>query len=143
MRDNHEMGGRVPVPSDAITTLGNNKVASLLLSCAKVSNIKDMLNRQTCQGIICVSPINSHIPGRHYEQDISNNLHLWVSTKHNGQDTKKLCRMTHICGQPLKSFMWTVPIKIASCRDQSSGQLYFNENYSLKSSQINLDNSFS
>ena len=42
--------GREPFPSDAITTLGNNKAASLqLLSFAKVSSTKDLLNRQTCR----------------------------------------------------------------------------------------------
>ena len=40
--------GREPFSPDAITTLGNNKSASLLfLSFAKVSNTKDVLNRQT------------------------------------------------------------------------------------------------
>ena len=44
-----------PFLSDAITTLGNNKAASLLLlSVVKVSNTKDLLNRQTCHGILCV-----------------------------------------------------------------------------------------
>ena len=48
--------GRDPFPSDAITTLGNNQAASLLLlSFAKVSNTKDLVNRQTCQGVLCVS----------------------------------------------------------------------------------------
>ena len=39
---------REPFPSDAITTLGNNKADSLLLlSFANVSYTKGMLNRQT------------------------------------------------------------------------------------------------
>ena len=53
--------GREPFPSDAITTLGNNKAASLvLLRFARVSNTEDMLNRQTYQGIYAVSP-HSHL----------------------------------------------------------------------------------
>ena len=48
--------GREPAPSDVVTTLGNNKAASLLLvSSAKVSSTEDLLNRQTSQGILCVS----------------------------------------------------------------------------------------
>ena len=47
---------REHVHSDAITTMGNSKAASLLcLSFAKVSNTKDLLKRQTCPGILCVS----------------------------------------------------------------------------------------
>ena len=51
----------LPFPSDAITTLGNDKAVSLLLlSFAKVSNIEDMLNRQTCQGILlCLHLVTS------------------------------------------------------------------------------------
>ena len=42
--------GREPFPSDAITTLGNNNAASLLLlSFVKVSNTEDLLNKLTCQ----------------------------------------------------------------------------------------------
>ena len=49
-------GSREPFPSVAITTLGNNRAASLLLlSFAKVSGTKDLLHRQTCQGTLCVS----------------------------------------------------------------------------------------
>ena len=45
-----------PFPLDAIKTPGNNEAASpLLLSFAKVSNTKDMLFRQTCQGLLGVS----------------------------------------------------------------------------------------
>ena len=47
--------GRDPFPSDAITTLGNNQAASLLLlSFEKVSNTKDLLN-ETRQGILLAS----------------------------------------------------------------------------------------
>ena len=66
IRDNHEMGAlrwerRQPFHSDAITTLGNNNAAFiLLLSFAKVSNTKDLLNRQTCHGILlCLHPVTS------------------------------------------------------------------------------------
>ena len=56
---------RKPFPSDTITTLRNNKSAFLLfLSFAKVSNTKDMLNRQTCQGIL-VSPPSHLSPAFH------------------------------------------------------------------------------
>ena len=48
--------GREPSHSDVITTLGLIKAAALrLLSFAKVTSTKDMLNRQACQGILCVS----------------------------------------------------------------------------------------
>lgn len=43
-------------------------------------------------------------------RNFSINLLIWVSIKYNGQDTNKLCRMTQICGQLLKSFVWTIPI---------------------------------
>ena len=56
VRDDHAMEKARAFPSDAITTLGNNKAASLLLlSFGKVSNTKDMLTGQTCQGLLCVS----------------------------------------------------------------------------------------
>ena len=53
--------GREPAPADAITTLGNNKVASLLLlRSAKVSGTKDLLDRPTCQGILlCLHLVTS------------------------------------------------------------------------------------
>ena len=58
-QDNLKMGRAIVLLleiRDAITTLGNNKAASLLLlSFAKVSSTKDLLNRQICQGILCVS----------------------------------------------------------------------------------------
>ena len=48
--------GREAFLSDVITTLGNNKTASLLLlSFAKASSTKNLLNRQACQRILCVS----------------------------------------------------------------------------------------
>ena len=54
--------GRELYLSDAITTLGNNKVASLLLlSVAKVSSTKDLLNRQTCQRILCLHLVTSQM----------------------------------------------------------------------------------
>ena len=43
------------VPSRCHRDSGINKAASLLiLSYAKVSDTKDVVNRQTCQGILCV-----------------------------------------------------------------------------------------
>ena len=56
--------GREPAPADAITTLGNNKVASLLLlRSAKVSGTKDLLDRPTCQGILlCLHLVTSQWP---------------------------------------------------------------------------------
>ena len=54
--------GREPFLPDAITTLGNIKADSLLLlSFAKVISTKDLLNRQTCQGIVCVSTLSPHM----------------------------------------------------------------------------------
>ena len=54
----NKMGrARAPTYSDVIATLGNNKAASLrLLSSAKGGyySTKDLLNRQTCQGILCL-----------------------------------------------------------------------------------------
>ena len=56
--------GREPSYSDAITTLGNNKADSLLLlSFAKVSSTKGLLNRQTCQRMLCVFTKSPHIVG--------------------------------------------------------------------------------
>ena len=51
----------LPIHLDAITTPANNIAASLLLlSFAKVSNTEDLLNRQTCHGILCVSTQSPH-----------------------------------------------------------------------------------
>ena len=66
IRDNHEMGRAFsPFHPDAIATLGLIKEAAslLLLGYAKVSNTKDMLHRQICQGIFCVldSSPNAHM----------------------------------------------------------------------------------
>ena len=48
--------GREPFSSRCHGHSGINKAASLLLlSFAKVSNTKDLLNTQPCQGILCVS----------------------------------------------------------------------------------------
>ena len=47
---------RAPTYSDVTAPLGNNKAASLqFLRSVKVSSTKDLLNRQTRQGILCVS----------------------------------------------------------------------------------------
>ena len=48
--------GREPFSSRCHNASGINKAAALLLaSFAKVSNTKDLLKRQTCPGILCVS----------------------------------------------------------------------------------------
>ena len=54
---------------------GINKAAYFLrLSFAKVSNTKNMLNRQTCQGILCVS---TQSPNTKY-QNAANNKHIKI-----------------------------------------------------------------
>ena len=70
----YEMG-----QSDVITTLGNNKGASLqLLTFAKVSSTKDLINRQTCQGILsCLHLVTSQMASSHLSLFISILVRVW------------------------------------------------------------------
>ena len=84
IRDNHEMGrARAPTSLDVIATLRNNKAASLLhLSSVKVSSTKDLLNRQTCQGILCVSTYSPHSCTKKPKYEKLDTQHPEPSTQH-------------------------------------------------------------
>ena len=72
--------GREPFLSDAITTLGSNKAACLLrLNFAKVSSTKDLLNRQTCEGILCLRLVTSQYPPGRIPSDSYSHTILRVS----------------------------------------------------------------
>ena len=62
IRENHEMGRAKALPFRCHHDHGIDKAASLLLlSSAKASNTKDLLNKQTCQGILCISTQSPNI----------------------------------------------------------------------------------
>ena len=88
IRDNHEMGrqGREPFPSRCHHDSGNNKAASLLLlSFAKLSNTKDMLNigrpaRGYCEVTLGVIPVSL----RSFAYDAHSRCHSLVWLRRDG-----------------------------------------------------------